>query len=144
MNLLPDFEKETLLKELEHRKNIGKGLPLNAFLNGLINQKLSDMILEKAHIDKMRYADSFSKDELTKIASLLQEINVKVTNYRDYEFAQVCTGGILISDIDTKTLESKYTSNVYFTGELLDVDGICGGYNLHFAWATGYIAGKGI
>lgn len=144
VNLLPDFEQETLLKELEHRKKIGTGLPINTLLNGLINQKLSDMILEKAHIDKMRYADSISMDELTKIAAILQEIKVKVTNYRDYEFAQVCTGGILISDIDNQTLESKLSPNVYFTGELLDVDGICGGYNLHFAWATGYIAGKGI
>lgn len=144
LNLLPDFEQNDLIKELTYRKTIGTCLPITSLLNGLVNQKLSDMILDKANVDKLRYADSVSNDEITKIAALLQEITVKVTNYRDYEFAQVCTGGIPVSDINNKTLESKFAPNVYFAGELLDVDGICGGYNLHFAWATGYIAGKGI
>lgn len=144
INLLSEFDPNRLTKEIEFRKKIGRYVPVTALLNGLINQKLSDMILDKANIDKARYADSITTDEINKLVSLLQEIVVKVTKYRDFEFAQVCTGGISILDIDNKTLESKYAPNVYFTGELLDVDGICGGYNLHFAWATGYIAGKGI
>ena len=90
----------------------------------------------------MRYADSISCDEVQKIAILLQEIPVKVTKYRDFEFAQVCIGGIPVADIHTETLESKLTSNIYFAGEILDVDGICGGYNLQWAWTSGYIAGK--
>ena len=81
---------------------------------------------------------------MQRIAELLQEITVTVTNYRDFEFAQVCTGGIPVSDVNNLTLESKFAPNIYFAGEILDVDGICGGYNLHFAWATGYIAGKAI
>ena len=144
INLLPEFEKEVLLSELEYRRSITGELLVTAMMNGLINQKLSEMILNKAGIEKTRYVNSISKEEITKIAALLQEIEVNVTNYRDFEFAQVCTGGIPTSDIDCTTLESKLASNVYFTGEILDVDGICGGYNLHFAWATGYIAGKGI
>ena len=84
------------------------------------------------------------KKEIERIAKLLQEITVTVTNYRDYEFAQVCTGGIPVTDINIQTLESNLVSNIYFAGEILDVDGICGGYNLHFAWATGYIAGKSV
>lgn len=144
VNLLPDLDSEAIIKELNHRKSIGRCMPITFLLNGLINQKLADMIFEKANIDKMRYADSISCDEVQKIAILLQEIPVKVTKYRDFEFAQVCTGGIPVADIHTETLESKLTSNIYFAGEILDVDGICGGYNLHFAWATGYLAGKGI
>lgn len=144
INLLPDFDKETLYKELEYRKTIGESTLVSGLLNGLLNQKLSDMILEKAGVDHMRYISSISTQEMMRVADLLQDIKVKVINYRDYEFAQVCTGGIPVSDIEEKTLESKLAKHVYFTGELLDVDGICGGYNLHFAWATGYIAGKGI
>lgn len=143
-NLLPDFDKEELMTELEYRKKMCSSMPVSALLNGLINQKLSDMVLEKAGVDVLRYTDSISAQELMRIVELLQEIKVKVTNYRDFEFAQVCTGGIPITDINEKTLESKLVKHVYFTGEILDVDGICGGYNLHFAWATGYIAGKGI
>ena len=143
-NLLPDFDREMLKKELDARCMLCQGLPASALLNGLINQKLSDMILEKAGIGKELFVSSISAKQIQKIAELLQEITVTVTNYRDFEFAQVCTGGIPTSDIHQQTLESKFVPNVYFAGEILDVDGICGGYNLHFAWATGYIAGKGI
>lgn len=144
LNLLPNFDKEQLKKELDNRCLLCANLSASALLNGLINQKLSDMILEKACVDKNIYVSSISADKITKIAELLQELKVNVTNYRDFEFAQVCTGGIPITDIHPTTLESKFASNVYFAGEILDVDGICGGYNLHFAWATGYIVGKGI
>ena len=142
-NLLPDFDKKELKIELDKRTKLCRALPASALLNGLINQKLADMILEKAGVEKNIFVSSISADKLQKIAELLQEIKVTVTNYRDFEFAQVCTGGIPISDIDSNTLESKLAPNVYFAGEILDVDGICGGYNLHFAWATGYIAGRG-
>lgn len=144
INLLPEFDKEQLLEEIKHRCSIRAMMPTSGLLNGLVNQKLADIILDKAGIDKDLYISSLSKNERNKIVMLLQEINVTVTNYRDFEFAQVCTGGIPVSDINPETLESKFAPNVYFTGEILDVDGICGGYNLHFAWATGFIAGKGI
>ena len=62
-------------------------------------------------------------------------------SYRDYEFAQVCAGGINSEEIDIKTLESKLVPGMFFAGEILDVDGICGGYNLQWAWTSGYIAG---
>ena len=144
LNLLPQLKKQELIDELNFRRSLGTAMPMTGLLNGLVNQKLADMILEKARIDKQVYASTITVDEMFKLAELLQEITVTVTNYRDFEFAQVCTGGIPISDIYPDTLESKLVPHVYFAGEILDVDGICGGYNLHFAWATGYIAGKGI
>lgn len=142
INLLPHFDKKQLADELEYRRSIYASIPADALLNGLVNQKLSDMILDKAGIDKSMFVSSISEKEVNKIIDFLQEISVTVTNYRDFEYAQVCTGGIPISDINIDTLESKFAPHVHFTGELLDVDGICGGYNLHFAWATGFIAGQ--
>ena len=144
LNLFPDFSEEQLVKELEHRCALFASLPISALLNGLLNQKLADMIFDKAGIDKNIYTSSVSKREISRMIALLQELNVSVTNYRDFEFAQVCTGGIPVSEIHPNTLESRIVPNLYFAGEILDVDGICGGYNLHFAWATGSIAGKGI
>ena len=144
INLLPDFSYDKLIEELNMRRRIGQTLPVNALLNGLINQKLADMILEKAGLKQDIYISSISNEQIIKIAKLLQEISVTVTNYRDFEFAQVCTGGIPTSDVNPVTLESKLAPRIHFTGEILDVDGICGGYNLHFAWATGYIAGKAV
>ncbi len=142
INLLPSFDRKQLLEEINYRCKKCATLHVGALLNGLVNQKIADMILDKTGLDKDIYTSSITADEIERIVDLLQEITVKVTNYRDFEFAQVCTGGIPTSDINHKTLESKYAKNIYFTGEILDVDGICGGYNLHFAWATGYIAGK--
>ena len=142
INLLPDFSKEQLMEELNYRVSMNSFMPIGALLNGLVNQKLSDMILEKAGINKEMYVSSIAATDIARIGDLLQKITVKVTKFRDFEFAQVCTGGIPVSDVKWENLESKLVPNVHFTGEILDVDGICGGYNLHFAWATGYIVGN--
>ncbi|MBQ3558328.1 MAG: NAD(P)/FAD-dependent oxidoreductase [Agathobacter sp.] len=144
VNLLPDFDKKQLVEELDYRRRIGASMPVNTLLNGLVNQKLADMIFDKAGVETDLYQSCLSESQLLKIAGLLQDITVTVTNYRDYEFAQVCAGGIPLMDVEYHTLASKLVPNIHFTGEILDVDGICGGYNLHFAWATGYIAGRSI
>lgn len=144
INLLPEFDFDLLWNELSMRRKMGHTLSANALLNGLINQKLADMIMDKAGLKSDIGISSITDDQIRKIAQLLQEISVTVTNYRDFEFAQVCTGGIPTHDVNPVTLESKLVPRIHFTGEILDVDGICGGYNLHFAWATGYMAGKAI
>ncbi len=144
VNLVPEFDKQKLLKELAFRKELYANELLSKLLNGLINQKLTDMILDKLHLDKNSVAASLSDHDLLRLAECLLEFKVTVNKYRDFEYAQVCTGGIPVSDIHPTTMESKLAKNIYFTGELLDVDGICGGYNLHFAWATGYIAGQAV
>lgn len=134
INLLPDFDEVLLSKELHYRRQLFGNNSTEKLLNGLINQKLSDVIMRQ-----------FSSNlDIDKLVHLLQNIKVTVLEYRDYEYAQVCTGGIPVKDIDVNTLESKIAPNVHFTGEIIDVDGICGGYNLHFAWATGYIAGNAV
>ncbi len=75
-----------------------------------------------------------------------QEISlpVKITDTFGMERAQVTAGGVPLSEVDIPSMESKKVENLYLTGELLDVDGICGGYNLHFAWATGYLCARQI
>ena len=71
----------------------------------------------------------------------LKHIHLTVTGSKSLQYAQVCSGGVDVSQIDKNTMESKLWSHLYFAGEVMDVDGICGGYNLHWAWATGHIAG---
>lgn len=144
VSLLPDFDKIQLKNELNYHKSAFSQSTAAVLLNGLLPRKLSDMLLDKVQIDKDMYLSSLQEKELEKLADAIQDIQVKVTSYRDFEFAQVCTGGIPVSDIQADTLESKFAKHVHFAGEILDVDGICGGYNLHFAWATGYMAGKAV
>ena len=140
INLLPDFDKIELLDELQGRKLNFAEETVSYLLNGLINHKLASMILEKTHISEDLFLSSLTDKDLENIVFCIQNLKVKVTNYRDFEFAQVCIGGIPISDINPETFESKLVKHIYFAGEILDVDGICGGYNLHFAWASGLIA----
>ncbi|MGN1266492.1 MAG: NAD(P)/FAD-dependent oxidoreductase, partial [Dorea sp.] len=66
---------------------------------------------------------------------------LEISETNGFENAQVCAGGVYLDEINMETMESKYMDGLYLTGELLDVDGICGGYNLQWAWATGMIAG---
>ena len=68
-------------------------------------------------------------------------LTMHVTGTRSFEYAQVCAGGVDTSEIDSRTLESRKVSGIYFAGELLDVDGACGGYNLQWAWSSGFVAG---
>ena len=69
---------------------------------------------------------------------------MNIIDTKGYKSAQTCSGGVLISEIDINTMESKKTKDLYITGELLDCDGECGGYNLGFAWITGMIAGSSL
>jgi len=141
LNFFPEHTSAELLNELNYRKQILEDSYVEHFLNGLINQKLASIIIEKANISPNIFVNTLTDRDILKILDLLQNLKINVIKPREFEFAQVCTGGIPISDIDMYTLESKLQPNIYFAGEILDIDGICGGYNLHFAWATGYIAG---
>ena len=143
-NLLPEWSSEQVIQELKRRQNMKHSQNASTLLNGLINQKLADLIFEKSGIDAKVSCEVLSEKQLERIASNLLNLVVSVNKYRDFEFAQVCTGGIPVSDVNWNTLESKFAKSIHFTGEILDVDGICGGYNLHFAWATGYIAGSSV
>ena len=68
-------------------------------------------------------------------------MEVCVTGSKSFEQAQVCAGGVHTDEIDPKTMESRLVPNVYFAGEVVDIDGMCGGYNLQWAWSSGYVAG---
>ena len=131
LSFLPDFTKEDLENELSFRRaKVGADADVNRLCNGLLPQKLALELARKANGDARR------------LAELITNFTVTVVRPRDYEFAQVCAGGIRSEEIDCETLSSKLVPGLYFAGELLDVDGICGGYNLQWAWASGYTAGK--
>lgn len=107
INLLPEWEESEIIKELNHRKSIRGNQTASALLNGLLNQKLGDMIIEKINLDKDVFLSSITDADIKRIAVLIQNLTVSVTKYRDFEFAQVCTGGISPDEIDANTLESK-------------------------------------
>ncbi len=117
--------------------------PVDFSLVGLINKRLIPVILLEAGIDNIRkpVAD-LSEREIENIINILTNWQVKIRGTRSWPSAQVTAGGVDTKEIDDKTMESKLVKGLFFAGEIVDIDGQCGGFNLQWAWSSGYIAGK--
>ena len=112
-------------------------------LVGLINKRLIPVILAEAGIiDIKRQAVSLSARERLAIVDVLTGWRFKIKGTKSWPSAQVTAGGIITNEIDPKTMESKIVNGLFFAGEIMDIDGRCGGFNLQWAWSSGFIAGK--
>lgn len=129
LDFLPEMNEDELhsffIKIKEHDNNKS----LKQLLIGILPIKLAELLTD-------RCADV--SDMIKKI----KHFSVSIKDTLDFSHAQVCSGGVSLQEVDSYTLESKLSSGAYFCGEMLDVDGACGGYNLQWAWSSGYIAGK--
>ena len=123
------------------RHKILKNYTWKDFGNGLINNKLWEELLSELKLDMNALV---KVQEIKKIASKVSDCKYLIKESAGFLRAQVSTGGVAVIDVNLKTMESSFQKNIYFAGEVLDVDGICGGYNLHWAWASGYLAAKSI
>ena len=123
------------------RHKILKNYTWKDFGNGLINNKLWEELLSELKLDRNALV---KVQEIKKMASKVSDCKYLIKESAGFSRAQVSTGGVALSDVNLKTMESSFQKNIYFAGEVLDVDGICGGYNLHWAWASGYLAAKSI
>ena len=130
---------DTLLSKYENTK-IYKDLATEKILKGLYNEKLASVLAEKSGLKKIKAKD-LSTENIESLINTIKNYNVIIDKKRGFNYAQVTAGGVDTSEINAETMESKLSPNLYIVGEMLDVDGICGGYNLHFAWCTGLIAG---
>ena len=108
----------------------------------LLPQKLISIILDLAYIDEEKKVDDITKKERHQLVEILQNFSLTVTKTRPIDEVIVTSGGISIKEINPKTLESKIISGLFIVGEVADVDGFTGGFNLQTAWATGNAAGK--
>lgn len=142
LDFMPDFTEEQARAFLSARAKMRPEKSADMFLIGLFHKKLSDLWMRLSHIPRDRKAGTLTENEINCLVRLIKhfEVTVKATN--SYEQAQVCCGGIDTAEVDPETLESRYVPGLYFAGEILDVDGMCGGYNLQWAWASGRTAGK--
>jgi len=142
LDLLPGYTKEELEELLQNRFGTLKNRTAEEVLIGLLNHKLNYVLLKECNIDPV--ADSkkaVQPDDFSKLAALYKELVCQVTELNPFANAQVCAGGVDTSEITESTMESKIVPGLYFAGELVDVDGTCGGYNLQWAWSSGYAAG---
>ena len=141
IDFAPDIKENDLQKELHRRKEYQNGFPEN-ILNGLFHQKLADQILEFAGFSSKTKILTLSEEQITQIVKAIKHCIISLHKAKGFEYAQVCAGGVKTEEINCKTLESKICKGLYFAGEILDVDGICGGYNLQWAWSSGVVAGR--
>lgn len=146
VRLVLDIFRQGNLKELtELLMNRCKNNPdktLGQMMVGMFNHKLNDVIIREAKLNPDTPCHRCQKSDITKLAEWIKQFSVQINGTNTFEFAQVTAGGVATSEIDPDTMESKKKKGLYLTGELLDVDGTCGGYNLQWAWSTGYIAGS--
>lgn len=143
INMLPEFSTEELDNLIEsHKALLGHRSLMSSFV-GIINKKLISIILKEAGIEDIHKPMwELTWKEKGDLMKLLHSWEFTVTGTNSFSNAQVTAGGIDTTDVDKATLESKLYSGLYFAGEILDVDGDCGGYNLQWAWSSGYIAAK--
>lgn len=113
-------------------------------LEGLINYKLLKVILTQSKIDYNKYYNELSKEEKQNLYNTLINFKLNITDTNGFDNAQVCSGGLDLEEINLFTMESKLVSGLYIVGELIDIDGVCGGYNLTIAWISGILAGTHI
>lgn len=140
INFLPDVNDFMSFMELRNKKVRGRNI--SRLFDGLLNYKLVNVLLDMANISKDKMYDDLSTFEKEKLRDVVCGFKLKIKGTKSFDNAQVCSGGVPLCEVNPLTMESKRCENLYLTGELLDVDGDCGGYNLTFAFVSGMLAGK--
>jgi len=143
-DFLPELTKEELdqqlIANLTGKKTI-KTVLVN-FLNKVLPERGVAIALEILMIDSQRLANSISRIERLAIVDFLKSWQLRVTGFGDYDQAMITIGGVDLNEVDPKTMQSKIMDNLYLAGEVLDLAGLTGGYNLQACWTTGYLAGE--
>ena len=143
-----DFVAEMCLSELDDNiKKIcryNKELKAENLLTGFMPKKLGENILKTAGVPINKNVGELTEKEISNIALLSKNFSFEISGLRPFDDAQVTSGGADLREFDNKTLESKKVKNLYCCGELLDIDGPCGGYNLLWAFASGRAVGESL
>lgn len=144
INLKPALSVEELDKRIQKDfiKHLNRDFK-NA-LSDLLPSKIIDTIIQLSKIDENKKVNSITKEERKKLVYLLQNFELKIKGLRPISEAIVTSGGIDVKEIDPSTMKSKLVDNLYFAGEMIDVDGYTGGFNIQIALSTGYLAGTSV
>lgn len=145
IDFMKKFDYNELYELLRKRKKIMAHLTMENYFNGMINKKLGQFLSKTSGIEKLsKPVKDLNDNEIRKLCTSLKKYRINILETTGFKNAQVTAGGISLDEVNTDTLESKIIKGLYFSGEVLDVYGECGGFNLQWAWASGYIAGKNV
>ena len=141
INFFPQMnDKEYQLFVKKRKKYMQNVKTVEEFFTGILNQKLMLLLIKLAGLTPERSIAKADKQKIQQVFALCRNLQMHIKESNGFENAQVCTGGVDLREV-TPQLESVFAKRVFFAGELLDVDGRCGGYNLQWAWTSGWIAG---
>ena len=139
LDFLPHIWAENLEGELQRRRSTN--LPMEELLTGILHNRLGRVLTKTAGIKGKQFANQISNAELREVISCVKGLEIDLTEPLGMDSAQVTAGGVLTDGFDSATMESKLVPGLYACGEVLDIDGDCGGYNLQWAWSSGRMAG---
>ena len=139
LDFLPDISEDVLEAELHRRRTTN--LPMEELLTGILHNRLGRVLTKAAGIKGKQYVNQISNAELKEVLGAVKGLEIDLTEPLGMDSAQVTAGGVQTSGFDPVTMESKLVPGLYACGEVLDIDGDCGGYNLQWAWSSGRCAG---
>lgn len=142
LSFLPSVSKEEAARRIKKRLEQHPTFLVSHCLYGLFTQKVAHAICEVSAIPKDRIAHDVTSDEMERIIGTITGYTAHISATRGWNESEFTTGGVDTKEVQEKTLESKKIKSLFFAGELLDVDGPVGGFNLSWAWASGWVAGK--
>ena len=147
INFLPGFTeaedpKDRAVQLFRQRQERLAGRKMESFFTGLLHQKLGQLLLRMANVRPELPVAELSEKQLRSLASLSVRFKAECVEMNGFQQAQVVAGGVDTMEVEPHSMASRLVPGLYFAGEVLDIDGICGGYNLQWAWASGFVAGR--
>ena len=143
IDFMPSFSEEEVFSLLKDRKKILSYTNMENYFNGLLNKRLGNIIAKNSGIEKLSFlVENLTDNILKDMASLIKNYKLEILDTNGFNGAQVTAGGLNTDEFNPKTLESKIIKGLYCAGEILDVLGDCGGFNLQWAWSSSYVATK--
>ena len=139
IDFLPALSREKLRELIEIRKTTR--LPMDDLLTGILHNRLGRVLTKTAGVRGKNFARELSDAEAEAICDAVKSLEIPLTEPLGMDSAQVTAGGVLTDQFDENTMESRLIPGLYACGEVLDIDGDCGGYNLQWAWSSGHCAG---
>ena len=144
IDLKPALEENKLDERIQRDLEMYKNRSMENALTDLLPRSMIPVVLRRLEIDPEMQANSLTKQKRRAMVELLKAFSVEITGKRPVAEAIITSGGVKVSEIDPKTMESKKVPGLYFAGEIIDCDAYTGGFNLQIAWATAYAAGMAV